>query len=291
MTAHQVRPEYLRVPVEQCRPDPLQPRQYFRGAAMKALAASIRAVGQRTPIEVRPLPAGDTHRYEIIDGERRWRACKAIEQKTIRVCIEEDALPHHRQHLLSVISNFHREGHTHVEISNALAYQVEAGTTPLELAESLGKSDQWVYNYLQLQQLSKQLQALMHPETPDHKLLRFNVALVLAAVPTAAEQLEIHAKLKNLPRTAQLQKARELVAKATGKERVGKPRDIRLGFERFVDRLRADMDRVMDLKQSDFAGALQALPKRELERFHQSIGEAREHLKLLQDAAGRELRR
>lgn len=293
---HQVRLEYLRVPVEQCRPDPLQPRQYFRGAAMKALAASIKSVGQRTPIEVRPLPAGNTHRFEIIDGERRWRACQAIGQKTIRVCIEEDALPHQRQHLLSVISNFHREGHTHMEISNALAYQVanakEKGETAVvdELAETLGKTSSWVYQYLALQKLEPKLQAAMHPETSDKQLLRMNVAVVLSSLP-ASKQLAALKQVNAVPPIARLQLARSLATEITGKERVGKKRDIRVGFERFVARLSSDMERVLDLKQSEFASALQQLPKAELELFRGGLADTREHLKLLLDATDRELRK
>jgi ParB family chromosome partitioning protein len=287
---HRIQPEYLRVPVEQCRPDPQQPRQYFRGAAMKALAASIKSVGQRTPIEVRPLPAGDSHRYEIIDGERRWRACQAIGQKTIRACIEVDALPHQRQHMLSVISNFHREGHTHMEISAALAYQVEHGAKPLELAESLGKSEGWIYQYLALQRLAPELQALMHPDTPDNKLLRFNVAVVLSSLPED-DQAKAYRKLVPLPPTQRLKRARELAEELTGKVRTGKPRDIRLGMERFVARLQGDMDRVMDMRQSEFAGALQQLPKGQLQVFRDSLAGARDHLKLLLDATDRELRK
>ena len=109
-----------RVRLDEVRPDPKQPRSYFKDSALKALAASIKSIGQRTPIEVRRLPKGAAAKYEIIDGERRYRACRMIGQATIRICIEEADLDHHRQHLLSLVSNFHREGHTHMETSTAL---------------------------------------------------------------------------------------------------------------------------------------------------------------------------
>jgi ParB family chromosome partitioning protein len=281
-----------RAQVADIRPDPQQPRQYFRGAAMKALAASIKSVGQRTPIEVRPLPAGDTHRYEIIDGERRWRACQAIGQKTIRICVEEDALPHQRQHLLSVISNFHREGHTHMEISNALAYQVdcakEKGEKAVvdELADSLGKTSSWVYQYLALQKLTPKLQAAMHPEAPDKSRLRMNVAVVLSSLP-AAKQLEALKQVNAVAPIARLQVARTLATEVTGKERVGKRRDIRIGFERFVVRLQSDMDRVMDLKQTEFVAALQQVPKAELELVREALDGCRQHLLFLAKAVDR----
>lgn len=282
-----------RIPIDQVRPDPRQPRTYFRKASLEALAKSIKSVGQRTPIEVRALPAGQKHRFEIIDGERRWRACQLIGQKTIRICVELQEIDHPRQHFLSVVSNFHREGHTHMEISAALQYQVDCSKSTIgfvaDLAESLGKSDQWVYNYLRLQHLAPKLQEKMHPETKEHELLRFNEAIVLASLP-AAEQHGVYKQLLSTPRSARLKRARELAEKITGNPRIGKPRDIRIGFERFVVRLQADMDKIMDLKQSEFAGVLGKLPKPDLQVFRESLSGARDHLKLLLDATDRELK-
>lgn len=285
-----------RVPLYQVRPDPKQPRQYFRKAALEALAKSIQSVGQRTPIEVRALPGPEEGvRYEIIDGERRWRACALAGIKTIRINVEAEPLTHPRQHLLSVISNFHREGHTHVEISNALQYQVDCADADevgvvATLAESLGKTESWAYQYLSLQKLVKKLQAKMAPEIPERQQLRFNVALVLASLPPD-EQVPAYEKLLKVPASARLKRARTLAEKITGKPRTGRPHDIRVGVERFVARLQGDMDRVLDLKQSEFAGALQQLKRRDLQAFRDSLAGARDHLKLLLDATDRELRK
>ena len=138
----------IRIPTTDVQPDSKQPRTYFRESALRSLATSIKKTGQRQPITVRTRWAGAKPPYEIIDGERRWRACKLAGITTIRVDIEERDLARHAdQHMLSLASNFMREGHTHIEISAAVQYQVEAaveagmtrGQAVKELVDSIGK--------------------------------------------------------------------------------------------------------------------------------------------------------
>jgi ParB/RepB/Spo0J family partition protein len=281
-----------RVPVSDCRPDPKQPRTYFRKAALQALAVSIQTVGQRTPVEVRQLPVGDTHRFEIIDGERRWRACQLAGITTIRICVEPGEIDHQRQHFLSVVSNFHREGHTHMEISAALQYQVEcakgAKGIVRDLASNLGKSEPWVYQYLSLQSLTPELQAKMHPDTDDRELLRFGEALVIASLPDE-HQGYVYLQLLDQHRARRLKHARALAEELTGKARTGRPPSVKQHVERFVARLQGDMDRVMDFKQADFRRAVEAVPASELRLFRDSLKRTGDHLKLLMEATDREL--
>lgn len=284
----------LRVPLDEVRPDPHQPRTYFNAAALKALAKSIQTIGQRTPIEVRRLPDGSTERYEIIDGERRLRACRMAGVPTIRICIEASDLDHQQQHFLSVVSNFHREGHTHIEISNALAYQVatrkqdgaQAGEIIEELAGSLGKSTPWVYQYLQLQKLIPELQEKMHPEIPIRDLLRFGEALIISAIP-ADQQRQVYDQLLESPINARLLRARALAEELTGKERIGRAPSMKRYLDRFVDRLSADVDRVLDFKQSDFQRSIGQISKGESIQFHGKIVECIGHLQVLADAINR----
>ena len=206
------------VPIGQVHPDPKQPRTYFNKTALQALGKSIKKAGQRQTITVRKLQAGETPRYEIIDGERRWRASALAGLTHVRVDIEEKDVPcHAAQHLLSLASNFMREGHTHIEISNAVQYQVSAliddgmtrGQAVVEVAESIGKSDFWVYSYLKLQLLRSDLQTLMHPEVADNTRLRFAEAMVLAGLPSA-QQKNIYRALLPYPPGARAGKAKAL---------------------------------------------------------------------------------
>lgn len=269
----------ISVPIDAVCPDPKQPRKYFRESALKALATSIKKTGQRQPITVRQRSAGSMPCYEIIDGERRWRACKLAGIPSVRIDIEERELSQHAaQHLLSLTSNFMREGHTHVEISQAVAYQVETsieggmtrGQAVLELVDSIGKSDAWIYQYLQLQHLSGELQDLMHPEVPEEKRLRFAEAVVLSTVP-ADSQKSIYNALLHYPAGVRAQKAKALVAEATGVPIQRRSKHIKRSTGRFVFRISAEIERVLDYKQSEFRAAFAEVPAQERDSFRASL--------------------
>ena len=264
------------VPIGHVHPDPKQPRTYFSKAALTALAKSISKAGQRRPITVRKLQAGS---FEIIDGERRWRASALAGLTHVRVDIEEnDVYSPAGQHLLSLISNFMREGHTHMEISNAVQYQVsaliEAGMTRgqaiVEVSESIGKSDAWVYQYLQLQLLRSDLQVLMHPEVPDNTRLRFAEAVVLAVLPTA-QQKSIYRALLPYPPGARAQKAKSLAAEATGVPIQRRSKHIKRTTSRFVYRISTEIERVLDYKQSEFRTAFAEVPLVDRKAFRASV--------------------
>lgn len=267
------------VPVAHVRPDPKQPRSHFNEGALNTLARSIKKVGQRQPITVRLRGGGANPRYEIIDGERRWRACKLAGVSTIRVDIEESELARHAdQHLLSLTSNFMREGHTHMEISLAVQYQVDAaieagmtrGKAVQDLVESIGKSEAWVYQYLQLQQLCSDLQALLHPDVPDNKRLRFAEAIVLAGL-HEEKQKSIYRALLRYPPGARTQQAKRLAAEATGTQIQRRANNIKVSTSRFVVRVAAEIERVLDYKQSDFRAALAAVPIADRKAFRASV--------------------
>lgn len=267
------------VPITDVSPDPHQPRTYFKESALKALATSILKTGQRQPITVRKRRAGAKAPYEIIDGERRWRACGIAGIKTIRIDIEERELEvHSEQHLLSLASNFMREGHTHTEISNALHYQVEAaiaagqtrGQAVQSIMEAVGKSEAWVYNYLTLQGLHVELQALMHPDTPDKTRLRMNEAVVVAALPEAKQKPTYRAMLKVIP-SARVELARKLSAEVTGEPRLRKQGEITGNTNRFIARMSAEVERVLDYKDADFVKALGSVPATTLQAFRANL--------------------
>lgn len=282
----------LRIPLTDVRPDPKQPRTYFRESALKALATSIKKTGQRQPITVRRRRAGASPAFEIIDGERRWRACQLAGIATIRVDVEEKDLPRHAdQHLLSLTSNFMREGHTHIEISQAVQYQVDAsveaglsrGQAVQELVESIGKSEAWIYQYLQLQQLCDDLQAKLNPDVPDDKRLRFAEAIVLAPL-SVDKQKAIYRALLKYPPGARTQQAKRLAAETTGVPIQRRTNDVKTSTSRFVARVSAEIERVLDFKQSDFRAALAAVPAADCKALRASVA-------LLLDAIDRAMKK
>jgi len=130
-------------------PNPRQPRRRFDGEATSGLADSIRAQGVVQPVLVRPRPAGG---YELIAGERRWRAAREAGVPTVPALVREaderDAL------LLGLVENVAREQLSPVEEARAYALLLdEFGLTLGEIGERVGRSKPSVSNRVRLLEL------------------------------------------------------------------------------------------------------------------------------------------
>ena len=138
------------VPIADIRPNARQPRTRFDEEAMSALAASIRELGVLQPVLVRPSADGS---YELIAGERRWRAARRAGLQTIPVLVKElEADVHSLEQAL--VENLHREDLGPLE--EAAAYQQlidDFGMTHEDVATRVGKSRATVTNTLRLLQL------------------------------------------------------------------------------------------------------------------------------------------
>ncbi len=136
------------VPITAVRPNPLQPRTHFDEEAMASLAASIRELGVLQPILVREV---EPNSYELIAGERRWRAAKRAGRQTIPVIVQTASDVHSLEQAL--VENLHREDLNPLE--EAAAYQQlldEFGYTHEQVAARVGKSRTAVSNTLRLLQ-------------------------------------------------------------------------------------------------------------------------------------------
>jgi ParB family chromosome partitioning protein len=145
---------FAELPLEAIVPNPRQPRSVFDEDAMAELTASIREVGLLQPIVVRPLPEG---RYELVMGERRWRASQEAGLDAIPAIVREtadDALLRD-----ALLENLHRAQLNALE--EAAAYQQmldDFGCTHDELAQRLGRSRPQISNTLRLLNLSAPVQ-------------------------------------------------------------------------------------------------------------------------------------
>jgi ParB family chromosome partitioning protein len=142
-------PELARIPVDQIHPNPNQPRREFDGEAVSGLAESIRTQGLIQPVVVRPRVQGG---YELIAGERRWRASREAGVPTVPAVVREaddrDTL------LLGLVENVAREDLSPVEEGRAYAILLdEFGLTLGEVAERVGKSKPTVSNRVRLLEL------------------------------------------------------------------------------------------------------------------------------------------
>jgi len=137
------------VPTASIRPNPLQPRTRFDEEAMAALAASIHEVGVLQPVLVRETEEDE---YELIAGERRWRAARRAGLQTMPVLVQSTSDVHSLEQAL--VENLHREDLNALE--EAAAYQQLVDTfdyTHEQVAARVGKSRTAVTNTLRLLQL------------------------------------------------------------------------------------------------------------------------------------------
>ena len=139
------------LPIQKLEPNPQQPRRDFDEEALAELADSIAKHGLIQPITVRPL---DTGYYQIIAGERRWRACRQAGLLEVPVNILE--VDDRTAAQLALIENLQREDLTPLEEARGYdTLMVTYGLTQEEAAASVGKSRPAVANALRLLKLPK----------------------------------------------------------------------------------------------------------------------------------------
>jgi ParB family chromosome partitioning protein len=139
------------------RPNPHQPRQHFDEESLAALASSVREVGVLQPVLVRETGDGE---YELIAGERRWRAAKRAGLPTIPVLVRHaDDLASLEQ---AVVENLHRQDLNPLEEAGAYQQLIEDfSLTHEQLAARVGKSRVTITNILRLFQLPPSVQRLV----------------------------------------------------------------------------------------------------------------------------------
>jgi ParB family chromosome partitioning protein len=156
-----------KLPLDLLQRGQYQPRVDMRQESLEELAKSIRSQGVVQPIVVRPIGnTGGTQRYEIIAGERRWRAAQLAELQEIPAVIrdvaDEDAIA------MALIENIQREDLNPLEESRALDRLIrEFDLTHAEAADAVGRSRAAVSNLLRLQELSSKVKPLLEERQID----------------------------------------------------------------------------------------------------------------------------
>jgi ParB family transcriptional regulator, chromosome partitioning protein len=171
--------ELAEIPVAQIHANPRQPRKRFEHEATAGLADSIRAQGVIQPLLVRPRAAGG---YELIAGERRWRAAReaGVEKlpAVVREAADRDAL------LLGLVENVAREELSPVEEARAYAVLMDEFALSLgEVAERVGRSKPAISNRMRLLELSDDILAML-----ERRELTEGHARAVLAVPDTDER-------------------------------------------------------------------------------------------------------
>ncbi|MCI9155391.1 MAG: ParB/RepB/Spo0J family partition protein [Lawsonibacter sp.] len=203
----------ISLPISQVEPGLNQPRKRFEQGALDDLAESIRVHGIIQPLTVRRLASGY---YQIIAGERRWRAAKAAGlQEVPAVIIEADD---RKVMELGLIENLQREDLNPAE--EARGYRTlmeEFGLTQEQVAQQMGKSRPAITNTLRLLALPEEVMSLL-----EEGVLSAGHARAILGAPTAALQKEAAKKVAE----GQLSvRQTELLIKALQKEKRDKPKN------------------------------------------------------------------
>ncbi|MBT9259998.1 MAG: ParB/RepB/Spo0J family partition protein [Clostridiales bacterium] len=141
------------IAVDAIQPNPYQPRRHLDPAALEELAESIRQHGILQPIIVRPIEGG----YQLVAGERRWRAARLANLATVPVLIRQ--LTDHQVAEIALIENLQRADLNPIETARAYQrLQQEFGLPAEEIARRVGKSRSAVANTLRLLSLDPEIQ-------------------------------------------------------------------------------------------------------------------------------------
>ncbi|OGI68694.1 hypothetical protein A2738_00070 [Candidatus Nomurabacteria bacterium RIFCSPHIGHO2_01_FULL_42_15] len=174
-----------------------QPRKDFDESDLKKLAGSIKRHGQKVPALVRRIDTIAGKKWELIAGERRWRALQLIGFPYLRA-IEEKPVTKKQQHMLSLIENLFRVDPSSLEISDALQEQIEAGETQVSLAEATSLSLTQIRKLLSIKSVHPDLRPLLKSSVPEEDRIRLLEASVLSSI-HPDHQVEIWNKAKGQP--------------------------------------------------------------------------------------------
>ncbi len=177
----------LEVSLDAIVPHPHQPRRHFEHGSLQELANSIKEKGLLQPLLVRPV---SEDKYELIAGERRWRACQLAKIQTVLVMVK----PADDQEILelALIENIQREDISPLECARVYRKLADDfGLTQEQIAQKVGKSRSAVANTLRLLNLSAPIQ-----EALESKKITEGHARTIVGIKDPASQEELYQKIK-----------------------------------------------------------------------------------------------
>jgi ParB family chromosome partitioning protein len=180
--------ELANLPLDLLQRGKYQPRVDMRQESLEELASSIKAQGIVQPIVVRPVDGaapGESQRYEIIAGERRWRAAQLAGLATVPAVIRR--VPDEAAIAMALIENIQRENLNPLEEARALERLIsEFGITHQQAADAVGRSRAAVSNLLRLLELPQEITALV-----EHRELEMGHARALLGLTQRRQQIEV----------------------------------------------------------------------------------------------------
>ncbi|MDX1543078.1 MAG: ParB/RepB/Spo0J family partition protein [Christiangramia sp.] len=218
--------------------NPFQPRTSFNEESLKELASSIRELGVIQPITVRKL---DFNKYQLVSGERRYRASKLVGLETIpayiRIANDQESLE------MALVENIQRQDLDPIEI--ALSYQRlidEINLTQEQLSERIGKNRSTIANYLRLLKLDPIIQTGMRDG-----FLSMGHGRALINIDDTQKQLDIYEKI--LQKSLSVRETEQLVRdlnnegkSAPARKKASVPQTFKKGIKEFSEYLGTKVD-------------------------------------------------
>lgn len=250
------------IAVEQVRPAPGQPRQRVDEEGLAELAQSVRAHGVLQPVLVRPVAGG----YELVAGERRWRAAQLAGLKTIPAVVKE--VDEAERLELALVENLQREDLNPMEEAAGFRQLVEKfGYTQEQLAARVGKSRSYVANTLRLLGLAEEVQEMVRAGR-----LSAGHARALLALPDGRAQVAVAEAL--VQRGASVREAEEMVRRQLqGGARERRPKEDEK-WAPWEDRLRRVLGTKVSIRGGEERGRIeiQYYSRADLERLLELLG-------------------
>lgn len=263
----------LEVPIGAISPNPLQPRQLMDSEGLRELADSIREHGLIQPLIVTRItgPGGGTE-YQLVTGERRWRAAQMAGQTMVPVIVKEATS---REMLeWALVENLQRTDLNPLEEANAYrTLMIEFGLTQEQVAEEVGKSRTAVANALRLLRLPREIKtALLAGEISEGH------ARALLGLPTPEAQLAALATIQR--RTLSVRQTEEMVRRTLARVEQKQKVDVdaaeeawKMEVQALEDRFRAALGTKVNLTRSKRGGKLviRFYSEEELQRIYDLI--------------------
>jgi ParB family chromosome partitioning protein len=230
------------VPVGSLEPNPYQPRTLLEPERLQELAASIRESGMVQPILVRRT--GD--RYQIIAGERRWRAAQALGLATVPIAVRD--VPDDRLLELALVENIQRQELSPLEEAHAFhRLQDEFGLTQEQVARKVGRDRTTVTNTLRLLKLPREVRELLEARRLDAGHCR-----ALLALDRADDQLALAREAARKGLSVRQVEQRVALSRAPRARSKGKDANTRAAEER----LRAALGARVEIRRKGKGGVL-----------------------------------
>ena len=232
MEASELEPEpFFYCDIDSIRPNPYQPRQRFSDQNLKGLSSSIKEKGIIQPLVVRAVSTG----YELIVGERRWRAARLAGVKQVPVVVKNVSGAEMIE--TALVENIQREDLNPLEKADAYYRLIkEFGLTQREVAKRVGQERSTVANFLRLRNLPKPIKADIINNT-----LSMGHARALLGAETPAQQKEAWHRI--VSRNLSVRAAEALVTKLKGRKLRATRAKARTSEDVYIESLADDLSR------------------------------------------------